>query len=197
MNTDNTAQNVVDKEADGTLAVRDVPTLSAQSPGDYGTVANPGTGKAWLDHNLGATQATTNSTDAASYGDLYQWGRNAEGHQIRTSGTTTNLAGNYFTGNGLFITNSSSPFNWLSNVETQMWSGISTENNACPSGFRIPTAAEWKQERRTCLSNDTAGAFRSTLKLPSAGFRSNNGLISNLLPASIGVVLLSYRFSRP
>ena len=27
-------------------------------------------------------------TDAASYGDLYQWGRNTDGHESRTSATT-------------------------------------------------------------------------------------------------------------
>ena len=158
------AQQVA-REPDGTLSLR------SSGTGNYGTIVNPVTGKVWLDRNLGATQVATSSTDAASYGDLYQWGRNADGHQIRTSGTTTTLASNYFTTNGLFITISTNPFNWLSNVETHMWSGTAAENNPCPSGFRIPTAAEWEQERRTWLSNDAAGAFGSPLKLSLAGAR--------------------------
>lgn len=170
MPTDNTADQIVVKQADGTLAVRSAATLG-QSPGNYGTVVNPVTGKVWLDRNLGATQVATSSTDFASYGDLYQWGRNADGHQIRTSVTTTSPAGNYFTTNGLFITGSS---NWLSSVETHMWSGTAAENNPCPSGFRIPTAAEWEQERRTWSSNNAAGAFASPLKLPMAGGRGNS-----------------------
>jgi hypothetical protein len=37
-------------------------------------VTNPATGKIWMDRNLGATQVATSSTDANSFGDLYQWG---------------------------------------------------------------------------------------------------------------------------
>ncbi len=146
--------------------------ITSSNTGNYGTVTNPITGKTWLDRNLGATQVATSSTDVASYGDLYQWGRNADGHQIRTplSGTTSTQASNYFTTNGLFITTG---MNWLSAVETHMWSGTAAENNPCPSGFRIPTAAEWNQERLTWSSNNAAGAFDSPLKLPLAGHRSS------------------------
>lgn len=154
--------------------------VTSSNTGNYGTVTNPITGKTWLDRNLGATRVALSSTDAASYGDLYQWGRNADGHQIRTSGTSTTLSSNYFTTIGLFITTSTSPFNWLSAVETHMWSGTAAENNPCPSGFRIPTAAEWEQERRTWTSNNAAGAFTSPLKLPMAGGRddSDGSLVS-------------------
>jgi hypothetical protein len=55
-------------------------------------VTNPTTGKTWMDRNLGATQVATSSTDAAAYGDLYQWGRGNDGHQCRTSSTTTELS---------------------------------------------------------------------------------------------------------
>jgi len=154
--------------------------MMSSNTGNYGTVVNPITGKTWLDRNLGATQVATSPTDAASYGDLYQWGRNADGHQIRTSGITATLASNFFTHNGLFITTNTSPNNWLSSVETHMWSGTAAENNPCPSGFRIPTAAEWEQERLTWSSNNATGAFTSPLKLPMGGRRSfsNGSLVS-------------------
>ncbi len=155
--------------------------VTSSNTGNYGTVVNPVTGKVWLDRNLGATQVATSPTDAASYGDLYQWGRNADGHQIRTSGITTTLSSSFFTSNGLFVTNSTSPYNWLSPAETHMWSGTTAENNPCPSGFRIPTAAEWEQERLTWSSNDANGAFNSPLKLPLAGSRSLvDGLLSGV-----------------
>jgi hypothetical protein len=50
------------------------------------------TGQVWMDRNLGASQVATSSTDPASYGDLYQWGRPADGHQKRKSATTATLA---------------------------------------------------------------------------------------------------------
>ena len=58
--------------------------LTSSNTGNYGTVVNPVTGKVWLNRNLGATQVASSSTDTASYGDLYQWGRAADGHQVRT-----------------------------------------------------------------------------------------------------------------
>ena len=48
--------------------------------------------KYWLDLNLGATQVAACNTDANSYGDLFQWGRGGDGHQVRTSSTTGTLS---------------------------------------------------------------------------------------------------------
>ncbi|MBK8627885.1 MAG: hypothetical protein IPN86_20695 [Saprospiraceae bacterium] len=148
--------------------------------GNYGTVVNPVTGKVWLDRNLGASQVATSPTDPLSYGDLYQWGRNADGHQIRTSGTTSALASNFFTDHGLFISTNGSPYNWLNTGDNFMWSGLAAENNPCPSGFRLPTAAEWEQERRTWSTNNSTGAFNSLLKLPMAGIRYDSGSINEV-----------------
>jgi uncharacterized protein (TIGR02145 family) len=147
--------------------------IMSSNTGIYGTVVNPTTGKVWLDRNLGASQVATFSEDELAYGHLYQWGRNADGHQIPTSGSTTTLSGNYFTDNGLFIRNNTTPFNWMSpiNIQSHMWSINGAENNPCPCGFRIPTAAEWEQERRTWSSQNASGAFNSPLKLPRAGYR--------------------------
>jgi uncharacterized protein (TIGR02145 family) len=145
--------------------------------GNYGIVTNPVTGKIWLDRNLGATQVASSATDVASYGDLYQWGRNADGHQLRTSSVTTTLASSIFTNNGFFIRNGlTTPFTWTNGLitDTNMWSGTAAENNPCPSGFRVPTAAEWEQERRTWATNNAIGAFNSPLKLSLGGKRSSN-----------------------
>lgn len=46
----------------------------------WNNVTNATTGKVWMDRNLGASQVATSSTDANSYGDLYQWGRAKDGH---------------------------------------------------------------------------------------------------------------------
>jgi len=139
-------------------------------------VTNPTTGETWMDRNLGASQVATSSDDAAAYGDLYQWGRATEGHESRTSGTTsTNAttavpnAGNSW--DGLFITEGSSPYDWLTPQDNTLWQGASGTNNPCPSGFRLPTDAELDAERQSWATNNAAGAFGSVLKLTVGGYR--------------------------
>ena len=155
-----------------------VPTWTGGTPP---TVTNPNTGEIWMDRNLGATQVATSSTDAAAYGDLYQWGRAADGHQIRTSGTTSTLASSDSPGHGNFITVSSSPYDWRNPQNDNLWQGVSGTNNPCPSGYRLPTQAEWNTERTSWSSNNAAGAFASPLKLPVAGSRSgSNGTLSKV-----------------
>jgi hypothetical protein len=141
-------------------------------------VTNPETGKTWMDRNLGASQAATSSTDTSSYGDLYQWGRFADGHQCRTSPTTTILSSTDSPGHGNFIIGMSSPYDWRSPQNVNLWQGVNGINNPCPTGYRIPTVAEWEDERASWSSNNAAGAFASPLKLPMTGYRGrNNGTL--------------------
>ncbi len=141
-------------------------------------VTNPTTGRPWMDRNLGAAQVATGSTDTASYGDLYQWGRLADGHQCRTSATTTTLSGSNVPGHGSFILAPNSPYDWRSPQNTNLWQGVNGVNNPCPTGYRLPTEVELNAERLSWSSNNTAGAFASPLKLPVAGYRhySNGSL---------------------
>ncbi|QOW10697.1 hypothetical protein Q73A0000_10075 [Kaistella flava (ex Peng et al. 2021)] len=132
------------------------------------------TGKIWMDRNLGATQVATASNDAASYGDLYQWGRGADGHQLRTSAATTTLSSADTSESGSFIV-SIPPSDWRSPKNDNLWQGVSGINNPCPIGFRLPTIAELENERQSWISNDAAGALASPLKLPMAGYRKSNG----------------------
>src|SRR5574344_1315696 len=144
-------------------------------------VYNPATSKIWMDRNLGASQVATSSTDAAAYGDLYQWGRATDGHESRTSGTTATLATSDTPGHGNFITTGSSPYDWRSPQNDNLWQGVSGTNNPCPSGYRLPTAAELEEERLSWSSNNAAGAFASPLKLPVAGGRSfGNGSLGSV-----------------
>ncbi len=139
------------------------------------------TGRIWMDRNLGASQVATSSTDEAAYGDLYQWGRAADGHESRTSSTSTTLATSDTPGHGDFITSNSTPYDWRSPQNFDLWQGVSGTNNPCPSGYRIPTEAEWVAEAATWSSPDAAGAFASPLKLPMAGCRpSSSASLSNV-----------------
>jgi hypothetical protein len=137
-------------------------------------VTNPSTGKVWMDRNLGATQVATSSTDAASYGDLYQWGRREDGHQCRTSATTATLSSIDQPANGNFILAPTAPYDWRSPQNTNLWQGVNGVNNPCPSGYRIPTEPELEAERLSWIVLTSVGAFASPLKLPVAGYRSDS-----------------------
>jgi len=128
--------------------------------------------KCWLDRNLGATQVATSSTDANSYGDLFQWGRGADGHQIRTSGVTSATSSSTTPGTD-FLRGSD---NWYTG-SSSLWQGVSGINNPCPSGFRLPTDVEWNAELLSWGSgnDNAASAYASVLKLPMAGFRDDGG----------------------
>ena len=144
-------------------------------------VTNPTTGKTWMDRNLGATRVATSSTDANAYGDLYQWGRRSDGHQCRNSATTTTLSSTDTPANGSFIRTSTSPFDWRSPQNTNLWQGVFGINNLCPSGYRLPTETELNNERLSWSLNTSTGAFASPLKFTGAGGRdSNTGSLGNV-----------------
>uniref|UniRef100_UPI00404740BA hypothetical protein n=1 Tax=Algoriphagus sp. TaxID=1872435 RepID=UPI00404740BA len=144
------------------------------------TVFNPNTGKIWMDRNLGASQVATSSTDVASYGDLYQWGRGADGHQIRTplSTPTTGQSSSSSPGANFLI----GSLNWYNGTNPDnLWQGVSGVNNPCPTGYRIPTEAEWNAESLSWSTKNSAGAFASPLKLPMAGYRDySDGSLGNV-----------------
>ena len=135
-------------------------------------VVNPATGVTWMDRNLGASRVATSLTDTEAYGDLYQWGRAADGHEKRNSGTRSTLSSSAQPGHGDFILATSSPFDWRSPQNDNLWQGLNGVNNPCPVGYRLPTKAEWEAERGSWSSNPSAGAYGSPLKLPVAGLRN-------------------------
>jgi uncharacterized protein (TIGR02145 family) len=143
-------------------------------------VTNPTTGETWMDRNLGASQVATSSTDAAAYGDLYQWGRCSDGHEKRTSGTTSTLSVLDTPGHGDFITTSGGTNDWRSPQNNSLWQGVAGINNPCPTGYRIPTEPELDAERVSWASNDAAGAFASPLKLSAGGYRLGVGFLSSV-----------------
>jgi len=154
---------------------------------NYCTVTSPYTNKVWLDRNLGASQVCADSNDTACYGDYYQWGRNADGHEKSDNNTTTDtLADNVnIVGHSNFIKNSAAPNDWASvdsSGATRKANWSKTDGSfVCPVGFRVPTIDELKAELFDAGSAEINGtspsidgrvnAFSSFLKLPSAGGR--------------------------
>jgi uncharacterized protein (TIGR02145 family) len=143
----------------------------ASGPTAIVDVTNPTTGKTWMDRNLGATQVAASLTDANAYGDLYQWGRGNDGHQCRTSATATTLSSLDQPGNGNFIIVSTTPYDWRSPQNSNLWQGVNGVNNPCPSGYRLPSEIELNNERLSWITGNASGAFASPLKLTMAGNR--------------------------
>ncbi|MPS63621.1 MAG: hypothetical protein DI622_02665 [Chryseobacterium sp.] len=154
-------------------------------PVSYTTVRGQD-GKVWLQQNLGSTQVAASMTDTNSYGDLFQWGRWDDGHQVRNSSTASMPAVNNpsgLTGITSFIIGSgTSNYWWSTNALTDKWSGeniaaMTSEIGVDPckaigQGWRLPTQADWTTAvSAEGISNPTT-AFNSRLKLPAAGNRS-------------------------
>ena len=127
----------------------------------------------WMDRNLGALQVTTTSTDTKGYGDLYQWGRNKDGHQLRNSTVIPGPVASENEGANFVPSN---PGGWLSTPNNQLWSGSTKgTQDPCPNGFRVPTRTELENELDSWSDNSNSeGAFKSVLKLTVTGRRNGS-----------------------
>jgi uncharacterized protein (TIGR02145 family) len=134
-------------------------------------VSSPSTGRTWMDRNLGASKVATSSTDTGSFGDLYQWGRRADGHQCKNSSISLALSSSDTPSNSNFIVAPNGLSDWRSPQNSTLWQGVSGTNNPCPTGYRLPTQSELNAELQSWTNKNSSGAFASPLKLPSSGFR--------------------------
>jgi uncharacterized protein (TIGR02145 family) len=143
----------------------------------------------WMDRNLGARQVAEAENDVFSYGNYYQWGRPADGHEItvwngtsKTAGrgladVTATLAADAYPSHANFIVNNTGTYDWLASpaattVKT-LWDIDAARQGPCPANYHVPKTEEW-----TIISDDIGWdnrteAFDSNLKLPSSGYRDN------------------------
>jgi uncharacterized protein (TIGR02145 family) len=156
----------------------------------YGIIVSASTGRKWLDRNLGAKQVATAYDDYLGYGDLFQWGRPADGHQLMT--WTSSSEGTPVNGYSSELATSDTPnhnnfimppvvepyyFDWRSDNTSPRWA--TNHRGPCPSGWHVPSIDEWMAEVSTTKGGtapevtgitDQNSAYNQ-LKLTIAGFR--------------------------
>ena len=130
----------------------------------YGIINGP-SGKKWLDRNLGASRVALSVDDYQAYGDMFQWGRLADGHQrvTRTNGTdggatgvtgiTTATSNSDVPATDKFISTTTGYYDWRVPMNDGLWQGSNGINNPCPNGWRIATEAEWIAEGITSAND--------------------------------------------
>ena len=145
-----------------------------------------GTTKSFMCYNLGVTgtQDPFSYQGGANNGTLYQWGRQTDGHEVRTSASQAGPVSTPVASK--FITNSGGTYDWINPQNNSLWLDASkTANDPCPSGFRVPTQAQWGGLFRDGTASGAPGtATRNTwtwtgngytvganLYLPAAGYR--------------------------
>ncbi len=140
---DSFTYKINDGEIDSAIYKIDIhitPTLKFKSL-NYAEVTSARTNRVWLDRNLGAT-------DRGNNGDLYQWGRKADGHQLRDSTySNTDILSTLDENSSLFISNyANGHSDWTSDDKNgskrvEFWSKTDG-SSICPAGYRVPTRDE-------------------------------------------------------
>ena len=123
--------------------------------------------KLWLDRNLGAERQAIEKNDSLAAGDLFQWGRLADGHQIRNSDTTHSISNSITPNHNKFIVKplvQDFSYDWLIEPNDSLWNDDQNTNCSCPEGWRVPTIVELAMEMHSWDSYNMDGAYSSDLK---------------------------------
>ncbi|KMQ66779.1 hypothetical protein ACM46_04555 [Chryseobacterium angstadtii] len=142
-------------------------------------------GNIWMQQNLGSSQVASAMGDEASYGDLFQWGRWDDGHQLRNSATAAPTSPNSpdgLAGVNAFIIGSTSW--WGVFAATDKWTASNPANvsnttgadpcKAVGPGWKMPSQAEWGGIVGAENIANPGTAYDSYLKLPASGYRSSS-----------------------
>lgn len=168
----------------------------------YGIVKSPHTGKYWLDRNIGASSVCKDINDTNCFGDYFQWGRDADGHEKSTSGITTTKETTITSTSNSFITALGNYEDWTTadanrTQREARWSATDG-SSVCPVGYRVPTETEIKAETSnlngTYSISNSADLFNSFLGIPAAGYRLRNdgtigsvGTVISLATTTLGI----------
>ena len=135
------------------------------------------TGAVWMDRNLGASQAAISiDDDYTAYGCLYQWGRGNDGHASMnwtSSSVGTAVNGSISTPSLVDVPVHASFIygfgDWRSTPNNSLWTtSDTTNNNPCPTNFRVPTRAQFDAEISAYDITSSQKAFSNG---PSGGFK--------------------------
>ncbi len=167
-------------------------TLTYQGQRVVYTTVRAQDGNIWIQQNLGSPAVATSATDADNYGDLFQWGRWDDGHQLRNAVTTTTAVSpnNPLGLNGgttAFIT--TQPHWWETSPTAISWDAANPEavtaSNGCDpckalgTNWGVPSEEDWQNIIRAEAITNIQTAFESNLKLTVAGFRGGtNGSVT-------------------
>lgn len=152
-------------------------------------------GKIWLQQNLGSTKVASSLTDTDAYGDLFQWGRWDDGHQLRnsvikaTSPVPNNPSGLSGGDTGFYSAGYNSSSNWWSGgVISDEWSAenvsaVTATIGADPckavgQNWRLPTVEELDAALVAENISEFNSALSSHLKLVPAGMKDYSGIYS-------------------
>jgi uncharacterized protein (TIGR02145 family) len=152
----------------------------------YGVLTSTVTKRKWMDRNLGATRAATAADDYQAYGDLFQWGRPADGHQLinwtsssagtGVNGLTTVIATTDIPGNSSFIdASNTTTYDWRNDNNNNRWT--TNSQGPCPTGWHVPTATEWAAE--------VSGSVAGTGGTATSGGITNSGTAYNNLKLTV------------
>lgn len=152
-------------------------------------------GKIWLQQNLGSTKTAASLTDSDAYGDLFQWGRWDDGHQLRNSilsaaAPSPNNPSGLNGGSTSFHSaayNSSSNF-WSGGITSDTWNAVNSSSASSTNGadpcksiglnWRLPTVDEIDVAMTAENITEYNSALASNLKLIPAGMKDYSGIFS-------------------
>jgi uncharacterized protein (TIGR02145 family) len=159
----------------GSVTATGAITVNAVASGCGAYVAT-GVWKAFKCHNLGADESADPFTpDWKLNGNYYQWGRSA----VAALGPT---------GSGVSEANNGAITGWNTTAASNGdWADSSkTANDPCPTGFRVPTRAQWDAVLNTDLNQTRSypGTWSNSNTNYSAGLRIGSGTTGLFLPAA-------------